>query len=248
MNSFEQYPDQIFAVNKPVGISSYKVISKLKKEHNLKKLKIKIGHAGTLDPLASGILVIATGKKTKEISNLQIQDKEYIAEFVFGGTTPTLDSETEPEEYFDTSYLVKTFIQNQIDQHFIGDIWQKPPIFSAIMINGKRAYSVARNQSETAETRKEFEQKILPKSINVLQFDIIEFRQDVLNHIEKNQFFNNKIPKLTTTIKCRIICSKGTYIRSLVRDLAECLNTVGYMSSLIRTRVGEFKLSDLSIV
>ncbi len=186
------------------------VISTQKKE----KFRLKVGHAGTLDPLATGLLIICTGKETKNIDKYQAEEKEYTGTFVLGATTPCYDLEKEIDKYYPTDHITKEMIQTAA-QKFTGTFDQVPPIFSAIRINGRRAYKIARS-GKTAE--------IQAKTISITKFEITRIAMPEVDF--------------------RIVCSKGTYIRSLARDFGEELNSGAHLSALCRTRIGNFKLAD----
>jgi tRNA pseudouridine55 synthase len=206
----ESVAERLLLINKPLGWTSFDVVNKLRY-----KLKIKkIGHAGTLDPLATGLLIICTGKLTKRIDEFQAQEKEYTGKFVLGQTTPSFDLETEVSLAKDISFITNEAITSAATR-FIGAIQQIPPIHSAIRVNGKRAYAMARKGKEP---------ELKAREVYIKEFEI--------TNIEK------------PTIEFRVVCSKGTYIRSLARDFGEALGTVAYLSELCRTRIGEFKLVD----
>lgn len=206
----EEQPGQVLLLNKPLCWTSFDVVNKIRH-----KLKIKkVGHAGTLDPLATGLLIICTGKMTKRIDEFQAQEKEYTGKFVLGQTTPSFDLETQVSEAQDISFITNESI-NSVAQKFIGAIQQVPPIHSAIRINGKRAYALARKGKEP---------ELKAREIIVKEFEITSIEKPVVGF--------------------RVVCSKGTYIRSLVRDFGEALDTVAYLSELCRTRIGGFKLED----
>ena len=206
---------QTLLIDKPFGWSSFDVVKKLKhliiKRYSLKK--IKIGHAGTLDPLATGLLIICTGKFTKRLSEVQSQEKTYTGTITLGGTTPSYDLETEINNNYETKHLTENLIYNTANQ-FIGEIDQKPPIFSAIKKNGERLYKKARRGEKISiESRK----------VNIQLFKI------------------NSIENLN--VKFEIKCSKGTYIRSIANDFGAKLNSGAYLSKLCRTAIGNYKLS-----
>jgi len=206
----EAVAERLLLINKPLGWTSFDVVNKLRY-----KLKIKkIGHAGTLDPLATGLLIICTGKLTKRIDEFQAQEKEYTGKFVLGQTTPSFDLETEVSEPQDISSVTNEDI-NSTTAKFMGAIQQIPPIHSAIRINGKRAYALARKGKEP---------ELKPREVFIKEFEITNINKP--------------------TVEFRVVCSKGTYIRSLARDFGEALGTVAYLSELCRTRIGEFKLTD----
>jgi len=211
---------KILTFNKPIGWSSFDLVKKIR---NLLKIKykfkkLKVGHAGTLDPLASGLMIICTGKFTKKISQIQDQDKTYVADVLFGATTPSFDLETEIDKTYDTKSITLKKIQDNL-QEFNGEIEQIPPIYSALKVDGERLYKKARRG-----------EKIIIKS-----------RKVIINSIE---IIEADLPR----IRLKINCSKGTYIRSIAHDLGKKLNNGAHLISLIRTNIGEFNLkSSLSI-
>ena len=207
---------QILLLNKEMGWTSFDVVKKiknlLKEKFNIKK--IKVGHAGTLDPLATGLLIICTGKFTKTISSIQNQEKTYTGEITLGATTPSYDLETDINKTFDTSKITNESIQKTSLQ-FIGEIEQKPPVFSALKIKGERLYKKARRGEDVV---------IDSRKITVFSFDIEEY----------------ELPKFEFKIKC----SKGTYIRSIAHDFGERLKNGGYLSQLCRTNIGKYDIND----
>lgn len=206
-------PGQVILIDKPLTWTSFDVANKLKYACKFKK----IGHAGTLDPLATGLLILCTGKMTKQIDQYQAQEKEYTGILVLGKTTPSVDLETTFDAEFDTTDITADQIQAAAQQ-LTGDILQVPPIYSAIRVNGERLYEKARR----GETAPEVEGGIKSRQVTVSVFEV-----------ESTQF---------PEVAFRIVCSKGTYIRSLVRDLGLLLNNGAYMSALRRTRIGEFRV------
>jgi len=206
---------QLLLIDKPLGWSSFQAVNKLKwairTKFDLKK--IKIGHAGTLDPLATGLLLICTGKFTKTINELQGQEKEYIGTITLGATTPSYDLETEVDATFSIEHISEEVIQSAVQQ-FIGEIEQTPPIFSALKKDGKRLYEYAR-EGKKVEIKK--------RKVTVLEFEITEVKLPVL--------------------KFRIVCSKGTYIRSLAHDLGVALESGGHLSELRRTKIGDYHVN-----
>jgi len=206
----ESVAERMLLINKPLGWTSFDVVNKLRY-----KLKIKrIGHAGTLDPLATGLLIICTGKMTKRIDGFQAQEKEYTGKFVLGQTTPSFDLETEISETRDISSINNEAILSATSK-FLGAIQQIPPIHSAIRVNGKRAYAMARKGKEP---------ELKAREVHIKEFEITNIEKPI--------------------VEFRVVCSKGTYIRSLARDFGQALGTVAYLSALCRTRIGEFKLGD----
>ena len=207
---------KLFLINKPLGWTSFQVVNKLR--WHLKNLsglkKIKVGHAGTLDPLATGLLLVCTGKKTKSISTLQETEKEYTGTFLMGATTPSYDLETSIDQTFDTKLLTEEIIFKTTIK-FTGEILQYPPVFSALKKNGKRLYEYARSGEDP---------EITPRTVNVYEFKIIKIN----------------LPKVDFLVRC----SKGTYIRSLAHDFGKSLSNGAHLSSLKRTRVGNYKIEN----
>ena len=201
---------QLLLIDKPLNWSSFQAVNKLKwairKKFNLKK--IKIGHAGTLDPLATGLLLICTGKFTKTINDLQGQIKEYTGTITLGATTPSYDLETEVNQNYPIQHISKEKI-SRVASKFIGDIEQTPPVFSALKKEGKRLYEYARAGKEVT---------IKKRNISILEFEITTVN----------------IPK----VEFRVVCSKGTYIRSLAHDFGKMLDSGAHLSELRRTKIG----------
>ena len=210
----ERIENQFYLVDKPATWTSFDVVRKLK---NLGKFK-KIGHAGTLDPLASGLLIICVGKHTKKIEYFQNLPKTYTGEMIFGKTTPSIDLETDFDRHFSFDHITKEMIEERITNHFIGKIRQVPPIYSAIKLDGKRLYNYARSGiSETDLDIKIRDAFIYDFKIDATSFPLVTFE---------------------------IVCSKGTYIRSLVRDLGISLESGAYLNKLIRTQIGNYSLAN----
>lgn len=207
---------QVLLIDKPLEWSSFQAVNKLKwairKKFSLKKFKI--GHAGTLDPLATGLLVICTGKFTKKITDYQGQEKEYTGIFTLGSTTPSYDLETEINETFSTEHITPELIKATA-QEFIGDIEQAPPVFSALKKDGKRLYELAR-EGKSVEIPK--------RKVNVSAFEITDI--DGPN------------------VHFRIACSKGTYIRSMAHDFGKALNSGAHLTALRRTKIGDFNVDN----
>jgi len=203
-------------VNKPRGLSSFQVVKIIKKLIGFKENKLKVGHAGTLDPLAEGLLVICLGKQTKQIFQIQEQNKVYVANFCLGAITDSFDSEFPPKNHKETGFITQRLIEEKIKEKFSGLIRQKPPSFSAVRVQKKRAYQLARQGKKI----------LLPeREVEIYSFRILEFHspQEILSEI---------------------VCSKGTYIRSLVHDLGQSLETGAYLRSLVRTKIGEYNLEE----
>ena len=180
----------------------------------LKVKKIKVGHAGTLDPLATGLMIICTGKKTKEINQYQAAEKEYIATIKLGATTPSYDGEAAENYFYGKQHINEDLIQKTI-LTFLGDIQQYPPIFSAIKVGGKKLYESARKGKEV---------ELKPRNISIKELEILEINMPY--------------------IRLRVTCSKGTYIRSLAYDIGKSLNSGAWLSKLERTKIGEYTLEN----
>ncbi len=215
-NKFDFLKGEVLLIDKPLTWTSFDVVNKirllLKYACGIKK--IKVGHAGTLDPMASGLLIVCTGKATKEIEKYQAQEKEYTGSFTLGVTTPSFDSETETDKEYPVDHITPELLQSAIS-NLTGWIDQVPPVYSAIKIKGERAYKFARaNEDIQLKSRK----------VLISEFEITNFQLPLL------QF--------------RIVCSKGTYIRSIARDLGKNLNSGAYLSSLRRIRIGDFKIEE----
>jgi tRNA pseudouridine55 synthase len=208
---------QILLIDKPLNWSSFQAVNKLKyilkRKYDLPK-KFKIGHAGTLDPLATGLLIVCTGKFTKKITEIQGQAKEYTGTFTVGATTPSYDLETEINETFPTEHITEALIRETTKQ-FVGEIDQKPPVFSAIKKDGIRLYEHARAGEEV---------EILSRKITIHEFEITRI----------------VLPEVDFKVKC----SKGTYIRSLAYDFGMALNSGGYLSALRRTKIGDYSVEN----
>ena len=212
-NNIQQFAEgQLLLVNKPYKWTSFDVVGKLR--NAFKPLKLKVGHAGTLDPLATGLLIICTGKMTKQIDTFQAEEKEYTGTMVLGATTPTYDLESEPEAKFETSHLTEEQIKGNCTQ-FTGDIQQYPPAHSAIKIDGERLYEKARRGEEV---------ELRLRNVTITEFEITRI----------------ELPE----VDFRVVCSKGTYIRSLVNDFGAALNNGAYLSRLCRTRSGNYRIED----
>jgi tRNA pseudouridine55 synthase len=208
LNIFEE--GKMLLINKPIEWTSFDVVRKIR---NMIRIK-KVGHAGTLDPLATGLLIVCTGKFTKKINEYMAQEKEYIGTFTLGATTPTYDLESEPQNFKDTSSITDEQIHEATKQ-FIGEIMQVPPAHSAIKIDGKRVYELARKGKEV---------KMEPRKLVIKEFEITKIDMPV--------------------VAFKVVCSTGTYIRSLANDFGAALGCGAYLSSLCRTRIGEHKLED----
>ena len=217
MHTLEDFQNgQILLIDKPLEWSSFQVVNKIRwhirKSFNIKK--IKVGHAGTLDPLATGLLIICTGKMTKQIDSYQAQIKEYTGTIQLGATTPSYDLETQVNATFSTDHITEDLIHATTKQ-FVGEINQFPPVFSAIKKDGKRLYEFARAGKEV---------EIKPRSIKISSFEI------------------TKIDGMS--VDFRVVCSKGTYIRSLAHDFGKALKSGGHLTALRRTKIGDFEVEN----
>ena len=216
MWDFEQ--GEVLAFDKPLHWTSFDLVAKVR--HNvcrrIGKKKLKVGHSGTLDPLATGVVIVCTGKKTKLIDQLQYDVKEYIATLQLGATTPSFDLEKEIDATYPTEHITRELIDKTIPE-FVGEQWQVPPMFSAVQINGKRAYEFAR-KGESVELK--------PKLLVIDEIEVLDFDE------EKKQ------------LTIRVVCSKGTYIRALARDIGERLGSGAHLTALRRTRVGDTRVED----
>jgi tRNA pseudouridine55 synthase len=207
-NIFEE--GQVLLINKPLAWTSFDVVRKIRSAIKIKK----VGHAGTLDPLATGMLILCTGKFTKRINEYMAQEKEYTGSITLGAVTPTYDLESKPEQEKDFSFVTNDLLQKATEK-FIGNIEQLPPMFSAIKKDGVALYELARRGEEV---------ELKPRSIHIKSFEITNIELPVVHF--------------------KVICSTGTYIRSLANDYGAALGCGGYLGSLCRTRIGEFKNED----
>ena len=207
---------EVLYFNKPLGWTSFKVVGHVRYHicRRMKVKKLKVGHAGTLDPLATGVMIVCTGKATKRIEEFQYHTKEYVATIRLGATTPSYDLEHEIDATYPTEHITRELVEETL-KTFIGEIQQVPPAFSACMVNGKRAYDLARKGEEV---------ELKPKLLVIDEIELLECN----------------LPE----IKIRVVCSKGTYIRALARDIGEALNSGAHLTALERTRVGDVRLED----
>jgi len=206
----------VILIDKPLDWTSFQVVNKLRwlirEKYGIKK--IKVGHAGTLDPLATGLLIICTGKFTKKIEEYQGQEKEYTGTITLGATTPSYDLETNFDQEFDYSQVTEEMV-NEAVLGFIGDIEQRPPVFSALKKDGKRLYEYAREGKEV---------EIPTRTVHISEFEITGFSKPYIHF--------------------RVVCSKGTYIRTLANDLGKAVGSGSHLSKLRRTSIGEFKVEN----
>jgi tRNA pseudouridine55 synthase len=213
---FNPLEGEILYIDKPLHWSSFDAVKRVRgiMARRLKIKKMKVGHAGTLDPLATGVMIVCTGKATKRIDELQAHTKEYVATIALGATTPSFDLETEIDATYPTEHITREMVE-EVLKKFTGRIEQVPPAFSACKIDGKRAYKMARKGKEV-----ELKAKILV----IDEIELLEYSQQ--------------------SIVVRVVCSKGTYIRALARDIGAALNSGGHLTALRRTRVGDVKVED----
>lgn len=213
MMKFKQ--GEVLYFNKPLGWTSFQLVGKVRYHicRQIKVKKLKVGHAGTLDPLATGVMIICTGRATKRIEEFQYHTKEYVATIMLGATTPSYDLEHFIDAVYPIKHITKQLVE-EVLQTFVGEIQQVPPAFSACMVNGKRAYELARNGEEV---------ELKPKLLVIDEIELLECN----------------LPQ----IKVRVVCSKGTYIRALARDIGEALNSGAHLTALERTRVGDVTLN-----
>lgn len=207
---------EIIAVNKPYGMSSFGALARVRYliSRRMGVKRVKTGHAGTLDPLATGVLILCTGRATKRIEELQAHSKEYTATLQLGATTPSYDMEHPVDATFPTSHITRESIENVLVR-FVGDIEQVPPSYSACKINGNRAYELKRKGKDV---------ELTPKNIHIDSIELTDFDEE------------------TMRMGIRVNCGKGTYIRALARDIGRALGSGAYLTTLCRTRVGEFTI------
>lgn len=207
---------EVLAIYKPYTWTSFQIVNKvryhLSRQFGVKRFKV--GHAGTLDPLATGVLLVCTGKATKRIEELQSHTKEYIADIMLGATTPSFDMEHPVNATYPVEHITEDMVKETLQQ-FVGNIAQRPPLFSACKVDGKRAYDLARKGSDL---------ELAPKQVQIDEIELLECN----------------LPQ----IKIRVVCGKGTYIRSLARDIGETLESGAYLTGLTRTRVGEHRVEN----
>ena len=209
---------EIIGFDKPYRWTSFDVVGKTRWLlcHRLGYKKIKVGHTGTLDPLATGVVVVCTGKKTKCIDELQNHDKEYVATLQLGATTPSFDLEKEIDATYPTAHITRELI-DQVIPTFLGEQWQVPPVFSAVKVDGKRAYKLARKGEQP---------ELKPKRLVIDEIEVLRFDPALMQ------------------LSLRIVCSKGTYIRALARDIGQRLESGAHLITLRRTRVGAIRVED----
>ncbi len=207
---------EVLLFDKELEWTSFDVVNKVRnlvcKYSNQKKMKV--GHAGTLDPLATGLLIVCTGKATKTIDSYQAKEKEYIATLSLGATTPSFDKETEIDATYPTQHITLELITETL-KNFIGELEQVPPQYSALKVNGRRAYEMVRNGEKP---------ELKPRKLIIKEIEILNYEENIL--------------------ELRVLCSKGTYIRGLARDIGKALNSGAYLSNLRRTKIGDYNVKD----
>lgn len=207
---------EVLCFDKPLRWTSFDVVNKVRNlmRYRLGIRKVKIGHAGTLDPLATGVLIVCTGKQTKQIESLQYKTKEYVATIRLGATTPSFDLETQIDAEYPISHIDEEMVRETLKK-FVGEIQQIPPTYSAVKVNGKRAYDYARRGVDV---------EIKPKTLVIDEIELLDYNTD--------------------EIVVRVVCSKGTYIRALARDIGEALQSGAHLTALRRTRIGDVKVEE----
>lgn len=218
----------VVCIDKPYGWTSFDVVARVRGmvRRYLGVKKIKVGHAGTLDPLATGVLIVCTGKATKTIDTLQAETKEYVATLKLGATTPSFDKETEEDATFPTDHITEEQVQNVL-KTFVGTISQIPPAYSALKVDGERAYKLARKGADVV---------LQPKTLVIDEIEMLDYG-----------FTNDtETPDAQGYLRLviRVVCSKGTYIRALARDIGEALGSGAYLTDLRRTRIGSYRVED----
>ena len=219
MQSYMDFVEgEILSFDKPLHWTSFDLVAKVRRTlcHALGVKKLKVGHSGTLDPLATGVVVVCTGKKTKLIDQLQYDTKEYVATLQLGATTPSFDMEHEVDHRYPTAHISRDLIDQTIPT-FLGEQWQIPPVYSAVSVNGKRAYTFARKGEEV---------ELKPKLLVIDEIEVLSFDEASMQ------------------LTIRVVCSKGTYIRALARDIGVRLKSGAYLTALRRTRVGDRLVED----
>ncbi len=208
--------DTVLYFDKPLGWTSFNLVNRVRGvlSRHLEVKKLKVGHAGTLDPLATGVMILCTGKNTKLIESFQYQTKEYVATIKLGATTPSFDLETGIDAEYPTEHITEELVKETLKK-FIGEIQQVPPTYSAIKINGKRAYEYARKGEEV---------ELKTKTLVIDEIELLSYN----------------MPEIVV----RVVCSKGTYIRALARDIGEALNSGGHLTALRRTQIGDIRVED----
>lgn len=225
---------EILIIDKPYGWTSFDAVKRVRGaiQRRLDVKKFKVGHAGTLDPLATGVLIVCTGAATKRIETLQAGDKEYVATIRLGATTPSYDLEKDIDAYFPVSHITLPMVEEALGA-FRGRIMQVPPVFSAVKVDGKRAYKYARKGAEV---------ELKAKPLEISELELLSFRE--VSEPVSEQGADGCDDRRFVDISIRVVCSKGTYIRALARDIGEALGSGAHLTALRRTRVGECRVED----
>lgn len=207
---------EIIGIDKPLGWTSFDAVKRLRGaiQRRMDVKKFKVGHAGTLDPLATGVLIVCTGRATKRIAELQEGLKEYVADITLGATTPSFDLETEIDATYPFAHITRDLVDTMLPR-FVGRVMQVPPVFSAVKVDGKRAYSLARKGRDV---------ELKAKPLEIRELEVLDFEPPLL--------------------RVRVLCSKGTYIRALARDIGQALQSGAHLTALRRTRVGDIAIDD----
>ena len=238
---------EILIFNKPYRWTSFNVVAKVRGElsRRLGVRKLKVGHAGTLDPLATGVLIVCTGKSTKRIDELQAHTKEYVATLKLGATTPSFDMETAEDATYPTAHITRQQVEETL-RTFVGRIEQVPPTFSAVKVDGRRAFKYARQGEELT---------LKPKVLVIDELELLHFGQvendpthgtglQEPDPHERIKYQSTNLAGSHLSLTIRVVCSKGTYIRALARDIGQALGSGAYLTGLVRTRIGQYRLQD----
>lgn len=231
----------IIAFNKPYGWTSFNLVAKARTmlSQHMGVKKLKVGHAGTLDPLATGVLILCTEQDTKRIDELQSHTKEYVATLKLGATTPSFDMEKPEDAIFPTEHITRELVEEVLTQ-FRGTIQQVPPVFSAVKVDGKRAFKYAR-QGEEVELKAK---TLIIDEIELLSYGIVTPEPIEVPEGSRVAIATDNLTEPYLSITVRVVCSKGTYIRALARDIGKALGSGAYLTDLIRTRIGDYRLAD----
>ena len=246
---------EIFCIDKPLRMTSFAAVKKVRAvlRTHLKTRQVKVGHAGTLDPLATGVMIVCTGRATKRIDELQAHTKEYVATLRLGATTPSFDLEHEIDAYYPTEHITREQVEQTLQQ-FLGRIEQIPPAYSAVKVDGKRAYDLARKEKDV---------ELKPKILVIDEIELLDFNLKEECGVKNEESSLPSLPRtgmrnkafLTSpaapsdgqsypSITIRVVCSKGTYIRALARDIGQALGSGAHLTALRRTRVGDVRVED----
>ena len=234
---------EVICFDKPYGWTSFDVVARVRGivRRHLGVKKIKVGHAGTLDPLATGVLIVCTGKATKTIDTLQAKTKEYVATLKLGATTPSFDKETTEDATYPTNHITLPQVEDVL-KSFVGTIEQIPPAYSALKVDGERAYKLARKGEEV---------ELKPKTLVIDDIELMSFgyaRNENPLHTDDADASARSAEENYLQLRIRVVCSKGTYIRALARDIGQALGSGAYLTALRRTRIGDYRIEDCTTV